>query len=234
MRHRRIVPLRHDRRRRTLGRWLAVRAIGERDAEDLRARGVHRLDQQRLAVGREDVAVRVAVPLREQLARLLRRALVEHDTPMVRLESGARLRAVHDEAAVGRIDGVLIGALVRGGDHGRRSARRRHDVHVHVGAPRIGASLILRGVRDLLAIGREGIAVARAVRAGRHIVRRVRREIDRRRAIGADHEQVLPRAGVPCVPVAVHERVGDVRLHERSRRACARSPRCTHRCRTRA
>ena len=86
-------------------------------------------------------------------------------------------------------------------------------VDVVVGAPRVLAPRILGGVRELASVGRPRVTLAAAERAGWHIVHGARGEIEKPVAIGADHEEMRARAIVPRIPVAIHERIGDVRLH---------------------
>ena len=166
-----------------------------------------------MPVADEGVAVRVAIPLREQLARQVTRAIVRHEAPAIRLEAGARLGVVENQLAVRRVHRIFIGALVGASDDDGLSTRRWNRVQVVVGAPRVLASRVLRGIGELPSVGRPRVALAPAEGARRHVVRRAGGEIELPVAVGADDEEMRARPIVPCVPVAVHQLVGDVRLH---------------------
>ena len=211
-RRRRVVALgEHELRR-------ARNAVREGGAIELLARCIDGLDEKRVAVGDEGVAVRVAIPRRQQLARLMTRAIVRHEPPAIRLEARAQLRVIEDELSVGRVHRIFIGPLVPRRDHVRRAAGRRNRVEIVVGAPRVFAPGVLRGVRELLPVGRPRVAFASAEWSGRHVVHRAGREIEQPVAVGADGEQMRARAVVPCIPVAIHQRIGNVRLHRTRRR----------------
>ena len=66
-------------------------ALLESETEQLLAPRVRCHHVKRAHIRREEVRIGVAIPGGEQLARALRRAVIEHETPAVGLESGTSL-----------------------------------------------------------------------------------------------------------------------------------------------
>ena len=220
-RERRVVVVAHDNRRSArLDEARAGRALLEREAIQLLAARIGRVHVERAHVRREEIRVRVPVPRGQQLARRLRDALVEHESPAVGLEPRASLRRIGDEPPVRRVHRILIRAEVRGGDHRGRAAAHWDHVEIDVRGPRIGASCILRRVRHLLTVRRKRVALTAAKWARRYIVPNARCQVAHAAAVGRDDKQMRSRAVVPRVPMPEHQLVRDVRLHRICRR-CA-------------
>src|ERR1035438_5887312 len=98
-----------------------------------------------------------------QILLLRRLAVVEHQAELVALVSRTPLSAVGNVAAVGRIErrgvaGRIVGSDVLGG-----ASADRDDPEIVVGGRR-GVLVLIRGVANLLPIGRESIVVLPAER----------------------------------------------------------------------
>src|SRR5205814_6116731 len=95
-----------------------------------------------------------------------------------------------------------------------RTACSWNSVYVDVSAPRGLATLILRGVRELATVGRKCVALAAAKRSGRNIVFHSLRHVCGRAADYWNNEEMRSRVRCPGIPLAIHQVVGDMRLHE--------------------
>src|ERR1019366_7330612 len=104
-------------------------------------------------------------------------AVVEHQPEAVALVSRTMLGAVGDVLAIGRIERRRIAGGIVGGDVLCRSPVHRNDPEIVVGGRGFDL-VVVRGVANLLPVGREGVVVLPAKREhGRVVV--PRREVRR-------------------------------------------------------
>src|ERR1017187_743327 len=180
---------------------------------------------------------------------LARLAVVQHQAEAVALVARTLLGAVGDVAAIGRIERRRVAGGIVGGDvlgfgqnlchvviwlSGARFARGadecvrpyidRDDPEIVVG----GSGLILvviRGVTNLLPVGREGVVILpaerehrRVVVAGGEVARELRSIVaraSRRRKLNRNDEDVAALARLVGVPMTVEEAIKDQRLELR-------------------
>src|ERR1039457_2344555 len=87
-----------------------------------------------------------------------RLAVVQYQAEAVALVSRTLLGAVGDVAAIGRIERRRVAGGIVGGDVLGRASADRDDPQVVIGGSR-RILVVIRGVADLLAVGREGIVI---------------------------------------------------------------------------
>src|SRR5579864_3012466 len=112
-----------------------------------------------------------------QILLLPRFAVVEHQAETVALVSRTLLGAVGDVAAIGRIErrrvagGIVGGDVLRDGAGGRgvRRSIYRDDPQIVVGG-RGGILVVIRGVANLLPVGRVGVVILPAEGEHRRVV----------------------------------------------------------------
>ena len=142
-------------------------------------------------------------------------SVIQHQPEAVGFESRPLLGAVGDVAAIGRIERRRVAGGIVGGDVFGRASRDRDDPQIVVG----GSSRILvviRGVANLLPIGREGVVVLPAEREDRSVVV-TRGKInwespDAGRELRSSYKDVSPFALVVGVPMPIEQLRENLRL----------------------
>src|SRR5579862_4821138 len=111
-------------------------------------------------------------PMVEALRQVLLLAglpVVKHEAEAVALVSRTLLGAVGDVAAIGRIERRRVAGEIVGGDVLRRASGDRNDPQIIVGGSG-WILVVIRGVANLLSVGRKGIVVLSAERERGSIV----------------------------------------------------------------
>src|SRR6266446_2033490 len=93
-----------------------------------------------------------------QILLLSRLAVIQHQPKAVALVSRTLLGAVGDVAAVGGIERRRVAGGILGGDVLGHAAADRGDPEIVVGGSGF-VLVVIRGVANLLSVGREGIVV---------------------------------------------------------------------------
>src|SRR5208283_228006 len=134
-----------------------------------------------------------SVKIFRKILFLPRLAVVEHQAKAVALVSRTLLGAVGDVLAIGRVERSRVAGGIVGGDvlcldRSGRSSIHRDDPEIVVGGGGFDL-VVIRGVANLLPVGREGVVILPAQRERRRIVV-AGREIARRQVLGTP---LLPR-----------------------------------------
>src|ERR1035437_771675 len=175
-----------------------------------------------------DEASDPVVKILREIFLLPRLAVVQHQPEAIALVSRTLLGAVGDVLAIGRIERRRVAGGIVGGDvlrldgrDARRSIIHRDDPQIVFGGRR-PALVGIRGVANLLPVGRESVVVLPAERELRSIVVAGREIAGCARwtagggcpyaGIGRNHENVAALAGLVRVPVAIQQAVKDERL----------------------
>src|ERR1017187_11002475 len=96
-------------------------------------------------------------------------AVVQHQAEAVALVSRTLLGAVGDVAAIGRIEWRRVAGGIVGGDVLRRASGDGDDPQIVVRRSR-RILVVVRGVANLLPVGREGVVILPAKREHRGVV----------------------------------------------------------------
>ena len=112
---------------------------------------------------RPDIGAYPTVNILYQIFLLACLAVVEHQPEAVALVSRTLLGAVGDVAAIGRIERRRVAGGIVGGDVLGRASDDRDDPQIVVGGSR-RILVVIRGVANLLPVGREGVIVLPAER----------------------------------------------------------------------
>ena len=175
-----------------------------------------------------------AIKVRCQTLLLPRLPVKQHQPKAVAFVSRTLLGAVGDVLAIGRIErsrvaGGIVGGDVLGLDRSGRTSIHRNDPQIVIGGSSFDL-VVIRGVANLLPVGRESVVVLPAQREHRSIVitRReiagkgdrggalrlgstIRQFVSRRRS--RDDENVAALAHFEGVPMAIQKPVEDQRLN---------------------
>src|SRR3984893_12582514 len=131
---------------------------------------VLRAEIDRLGIGRPCKRSNPMVKVLRQILLLAGLAVVQHQAEAVALVSRTLLGAVGDVVTIGRIERCRVAGRIVGGDVLRRPPGDRDDPEIVVGGSGL-IGIVIRGVADLLPLGRESVVVLPAEREyGRVIV----------------------------------------------------------------